>query len=233
MNRWCCTLNVDIWNLCYILPRHCHWQFAMSNKNPAGFVVTIVGITSPDHGRSCVDHVICGSEVCKGMLLRLRRVRIFNNKEKAIAAYRFSDSLDRCRVGFLPRHCIKDAAWYNGVTVCVHEICSEDVGDIIKREKHYKMKGCAVAKIISDTNNNTSSLPAKKQKKENNNSTKELSYCLSSTRDYCIISLSHCRQLSCGLSSTITWVEKKNTYIRQLGTYVVLQYLICTTISNT
>ena len=137
----------------------------MNNKHPAGFVVNIVGITSPDRGRSCVDHAVCGSVVCKGMLLQLRRVKIFNNQEEAIAAYMVSGHMKRCRVGFLPRHCIKDAARYDRVTVRVHEVYSEDDYDITKREKHYKMKGFAVAKIISDANNNSSSPPAKKKRK--------------------------------------------------------------------
>ena len=125
----------------------------MNKQFPASFAVTIVGITSPDRGCSCVDHAVCGSEVCKGMLIRLRKIQIFNNQEEAIAAYRVSDGVDQCRVGFLPCHCIKDAVRYDGVKVHVDEVYSDDYDDITKWEKHYKMKGFAVGKIILDTSN--------------------------------------------------------------------------------
>jgi hypothetical protein len=35
-------------------------------------------------------------------------------EERAVAAYWVTDGIDRCRVGFLPRHCVAKAAEYDG-----------------------------------------------------------------------------------------------------------------------
>jgi hypothetical protein len=42
-----------------------------------------------------------------------------NNEETAIAAYWITDGVDRCQVGFLPRHCIHQARNFDGCIVQV------------------------------------------------------------------------------------------------------------------
>jgi hypothetical protein len=42
-----------------------------------------------------------------------------NVEETAIAAYWITDGIDRCRVGFLPRHCVRHANQFDGHIVQV------------------------------------------------------------------------------------------------------------------
>ena len=43
----------------------------------------------------------------------------FGAEETAVAAYWVTDGIDRCRVGFLPRHLIRRAQFYDGKLVQV------------------------------------------------------------------------------------------------------------------
>ncbi len=64
------------------------------------------------------------------MVVRLRKVQLMveGREEKAIAAIWVTDGMDRCRVGFLPRHMVKHAAHYDGslaqVTRVLWVLCS-------------------------------------------------------------------------------------------------------------
>ena len=65
----------------------------------------IVGLSSPDNGRSCCLHDVCGAQVKEGDLLRLTKTVIFRNgiPEEAIKAVVIVDGADACTVGFV-RH---------------------------------------------------------------------------------------------------------------------------------
>jgi hypothetical protein len=64
------------------------------------------------------------------VVVRLRKVQLMveGREEKAIAAIWVTDGMDRCRVGFLPRHMVKHAAHYDGslaqVTRVLWVLCS-------------------------------------------------------------------------------------------------------------
>ena len=79
--------------------------------HPTGIVVDIVGTGAPasNNGRSCPpDHNVCGSILGVDiMVVRIRSsVSIQKNgkEELALAVYYVSDSVDLCRVGFVPKH---------------------------------------------------------------------------------------------------------------------------------
>ena len=42
-----------------------------------------------------------------------------NTEETAVAAYWVTDGIDRCRVGFLPRYCVRQATTFDGHLVQV------------------------------------------------------------------------------------------------------------------
>ncbi len=94
--------------------------------HPSGIVVEIVGTERGDQGRSCEEHNInCGEVLAEDVVVRLRKVQILveGKEETAMAAVWINDSIDCCRIGFLPRHMVKHAARYDGavaqVTPCL------------------------------------------------------------------------------------------------------------------
>ena len=48
----------------------------MANFHPSGVSVEILGTEESSNGRTCEEHVVCGSEVHLDMVVRLRRVQI-------------------------------------------------------------------------------------------------------------------------------------------------------------
>ena len=122
-------------------------------RHPAGAVIEIVGISAGDQGRSCEEHPICGEVVKEDMVLRLRKVQILvgDVEETAIAAYSVWDGVDRCRVGFLPRHAVYHHPIYDGKLVQVTDVyCAQDKLSATKRRKVHRNKGCCLASIISE-----------------------------------------------------------------------------------
>jgi hypothetical protein len=118
--------------------------------HPTGVTVEIVGTDTGDRGRSCEHHEVCGKELQLDSVVRFRRVVIDVDgvEETAIAAYWVTEGVDRCRVGFLPRHLIKHSKQYEGKLGQIIEIHSVDSDSPLKRRKHYANKGCCVAMLI-------------------------------------------------------------------------------------
>lgn len=79
--------------------------------HPCGITVEIVGTARGDRGRSCEEHDVCGAVLQEDSIVRIRHVQIAGEEtgteEGALACYWISDGIDRCRVGFLPRHLLK------------------------------------------------------------------------------------------------------------------------------
>ena len=77
--------------------------------HPCGVLVEIVGINMHDRGRSCEEHDVCGSVLAEDSVVRFRKTQVVidGKEEAAIAVYWVSDGIDRCRVGFLPKHQVK------------------------------------------------------------------------------------------------------------------------------
>ena len=122
--------------------------------HPSGVVVEIVGTERGDQGRSCEEHEVnCGEVLAEDVVVRLRRVQILveGKEETAIAAVWINDGIDRCRVGFLPRHMVRHAAQYDGAVVQVTRVFSGDaeVCDTAERRQFHKNHGCCLAAIIA------------------------------------------------------------------------------------
>ena len=117
-------------------------------------MVEIVGTERGDQGRSCEEHdVNCGEVLAEDVVVRLRKVQILveGKEETAIAAVWINDGVDRCRVGFLPRHMLKHAARYDGTVAQVTRIflSNPEVSDTAERRQFHKNHGCCLAAIIS------------------------------------------------------------------------------------
>ncbi len=96
----------------------------MEAVHPIGETVEIVGIEVGDRGHSCEEHTVCGSVVDCDVVVHLRRVQVVvdGKEESAVAAYWVTDGIDRCRVGFLPRHMVKHASRYENRLAQVTEL---------------------------------------------------------------------------------------------------------------
>ena len=77
--------------------------------HPSGVTVEIVGISMNDRGRSCEEHDVCGSVLTEDSIVRFRKTQVIieGREQSAIAGYWVSDGIDRCRIGFLPKHLVK------------------------------------------------------------------------------------------------------------------------------
>ena len=84
--------------------------------HPSGIVVEIVGTEMSCQGRSCEEHENCGEVLKEDVVVRLRKIQLMveGKEETAIAAIWVTDGIDRCRVGFVPRHMVRHAARYDG-----------------------------------------------------------------------------------------------------------------------
>ena len=122
--------------------------------HPTGVVVEIVGTERSDQGRSCEEHLFnCGEVLAEDVVVRLRKVQILEDgkEETAIAAVWINDGVDRCRVGFLPRHMVKHAIHYDGAVAQITCVFSSDasVCDTAERRQFHKNHGCCLAAIIA------------------------------------------------------------------------------------
>ncbi len=116
-------------------------------------VVEIVGTGMRDRGCSCEEHPNnCGKVLAGNVVVRLCKVQIVVDgcKETAIVAYWVSDSIDCCRVGFLPCHIVKHAVRYNGALAQVTRVFSNNptCSNSAERRMFHKNKGCCIAAII-------------------------------------------------------------------------------------
>jgi hypothetical protein len=122
--------------------------------HPSGVVVEIVGTEMGDRGCSCEEHPNnCGEVLADDVVVRLRTVQIVvdGREEKAIETFWVSDGIDRCHVGFLPRHMVKHAVCYNEALAQVTRVFSNDpmCSDTAEHCMFQKNKGCCLAAIIA------------------------------------------------------------------------------------
>jgi hypothetical protein len=124
----------------------------MAPSHPSGISVEIVGLKAPDRGRSCEEHDICGSVLKIDSVVRFRSEQIdVNGKEEtALAVYWVTDGIDRCKVGFLPRHLIKHKHEYDGKTAQIVEFleASDSPSD---RAKSQRNMGVAIGALLEAT----------------------------------------------------------------------------------
>ncbi len=121
--------------------------------HPTSVVVEIIGKEMDDQGCSCDEHRNCGEVMGKDMVVRLWKVQIQveGREETAIAAYWVTDGVNRCRVSFLQRHMVKQAARFNGALAQVTRVFNVDPTccDTAERCAFHKNKGCCRAAIIA------------------------------------------------------------------------------------
>ncbi len=119
---------------------------------PDPIVISIVGLEANDRDRSCKEHEVCGVVVQEDVVVRLRKVQVLvNGKEKAaIAAYWVTDGMERCCVGFLQRHMVKYASWYDGALAQVTRVLGDDNSyDKGEHKMFHHNRGFCYATIIS------------------------------------------------------------------------------------
>jgi hypothetical protein len=68
-------------------------------------------------------------------------------EETAFGVYWVTDGIDRCLVGFLPRHCIHHKDDYNGRVAQVVEFLKESENPA-KRRRSHSMKGVCMAALL-------------------------------------------------------------------------------------
>ncbi len=116
-----------------------------------GRVVDIVGIAIGDRGRSCEEHVAycvffgsrCAPSPGEGGDLVEGRI------ETVVSPYWVTDSIERCRVGFLPRFIeAKHAERVNGVLAQVMEVFDDHHSSQAIREKVHRNFGFCYATIL-------------------------------------------------------------------------------------
>jgi len=83
--------------------------------------------------------------------LRKIQLMVEGKEEMAIAAIWVTDGIDRCRIGFVPRHMVPHAARYDGALAQVTHVFSDnpEICDTTERRMFFKNKGYGRAAIIS------------------------------------------------------------------------------------
>ena len=150
LNEWSVLLNKYIVKK-YIIRGFHRCIICNMAQHPWGRTIEIFGIESPTNGRSCEEHVVCGSVLQDDVVVRLRKVQVMieDKEETAIAAFWVSDGVDRCRVGYLPKFHVKHWKLLEGALAQIIEVYHEDSDSPTKRQKRHRNSGCAVAALIS------------------------------------------------------------------------------------
>jgi hypothetical protein len=122
------------------------------SRHPGGELFDLYGTHESGRGRSCEHHACCGSILQIDTVIRLRKQQIINDEgreEAAIAAYWITDGVDRCRVGFMPRHFVPHAEMFDGKVAQVVELLeySESKAD---RNRSYRNKGVVRIAILNE-----------------------------------------------------------------------------------
>ena len=76
------------------------------------------------------------------------------NEESALAVYWISDGIDCCRVGFLPRHLVKQWQQYDGRIAQVVELY-QGSDSPTKKRKNVRNCSCCEAVLIDNRNNDS------------------------------------------------------------------------------
>ena len=71
-----------------------------------------------------------------------------HREETAVAAYWVTDGVDRCRVGFLPRHCVRQAHVYDGHLVQVVAMLAQSKNASERKKSRYNWGAWCYASII-------------------------------------------------------------------------------------
>ena len=119
----------------------------------SGRVVDVVGIAIGDHGRSCEEHDICGCVLLPDVLVRFvkEEIMVEGRIEVVISVFWVTDSIERCRVGFLPRFLVPLADDLNGLLAQVSEVYDESHSSSAIRKKVHHNHGYCEVTILSNS----------------------------------------------------------------------------------
>ena len=124
----------------------------MTNRDMIGRVVDIIGINIGDRGRSCEEHIAyCGVVLAPDVLVRLVKedIMVEGRIETVVTAYWVTDSVERCRVGFLPQFMVvQHADSLNGLLAQVTEVFDKHHPSAAIREKVCRNFGFCHATIL-------------------------------------------------------------------------------------
>ena len=119
--------------------------------HPSGVVIDILGTEDPSMGRSCEQHDICGSVLQLDTVVRLRsaQVMVDGQEKTVIEALWVTDGIDCCRVGFLPKRCVKDRGAYECQLCQIIEILDGESESASDRRLAKEHNGVCRAAIIT------------------------------------------------------------------------------------
>ncbi len=147
----CVFVRTSLWTLKETVETNTTMSTPHTN-NMIGQVIDIVGIAVGDRGRSCEEHVAyCGVVLGPDVLVRLVKEEIYveGKIETVVSAYWVTDSLERCRVGFLPRFLVaKNGDKVNGLLAQVTEVFDTHHPSTAIREKVHRNHGFCHATIL-------------------------------------------------------------------------------------
>ena len=93
-------------------------------------------------------HDTCCEILAVDTVVRFRAVQLLGNQgkeETAVAAYWVTDRINRCRVGFLPRDCVKHKSDFDGKLAQVTEFLSKLTLAADRKKLH---RNCGVAYTV-------------------------------------------------------------------------------------
>ena len=129
-----------------------NFKMSTHHTHPQGTTVEVVGLRSGSSGRNCEEHAVCGMVVEQDVVLRIRRVFVDTGDGRsvlALAAYWISDGIDRCRVGYLPKHLVKNSQEYDGRLIQVTELYQNHSSDTLRKKNDRNRGVCLCAMIDS------------------------------------------------------------------------------------
>jgi len=131
---------------------------------PSGLVLDIFGIAAGERRCCCEDNMVCCGDLLEEdsvVGLRMERILVPNflarkgRKKREVTAITVNwvtDSVDCCHVGFLPWAYALEGAIYDGILCRVTEVFLKSDPSCVIREKWYKNKVFAHAKVIFTLN---------------------------------------------------------------------------------
>lgn len=121
-------------------------------SHPSQVLVDVVGIKASDRGRSCEEHKVCGSVLEHDTLVRFRALQIDveGKEETALGVFWVTDGLDRCLVGFLPRHLIRHKDDYDGKLAQVVDLLEDSESPSDRAKSHQNFGVCRAVLVEAE-----------------------------------------------------------------------------------
>ena len=125
-------------------------------QHPDEPLVEIVGIEESGRGRSSEEHAVCGEALAIDSVVRFLAIQILNDcgiEETALGVFWVTDGIDRCLVGFLPRHLVRHSARYEGRVAQIVEFLKTSESPSQRRRSHHN-RGVCLASFLQNPPDN-------------------------------------------------------------------------------